>query len=146
MQPRKKNYVAWHWEEQHVAALENFKRLIFTGPFLLYYNLMEELTILCDVYQSGFGAALLQNRQPVSVASQAMTSAKENYAQIEENLAIVFGCERFDYCIYKRHVTVGTDHKPLEYFATKPIHAFPKKLQRMMLCLQKYDLNIKSKK
>ena len=76
-----------------------------------------------------------------------MTSAEENYAQIEkENLAIVFGCERFDHYIYGIHVTVETDHKPLESLATKPIHALPKRLQRMMLRLQKYDLNIKYKK
>ena len=39
-----------------------------------------------------------------------------------------------------------TDHKPLESLASKPIHAVPKRLQRMMLRLQKYDLNIKYKK
>ena len=75
-----------------------------------------------------------------------MTSAEVNYAQIEENLAIVFGCERFDHYIYGRHVTEETDHKPLESLATKPIHAVPERLQRMMLRLQKYDLNIKFKK
>ena len=76
-----------------------------------------------------------------------MTSAEENYARIEkENLTIVFGCERFDHYIYGRHVIVETDHKPLESLATKPIHAVPKRLQRMMLHLQKYDLNIKYKK
>ena len=76
-----------------------------------------------------------------------MTCAEENYAQIEkENLAIVFGCERFDHYIYERHVTVETDHKLLESLAAKPIHAVPKRLQRMMLHLQKYHLNIKYKK
>ena len=75
-----------------------------------------------------------------------MTFAEENYAQIEENLAIFFGCERFDHYIYGRHIMVESDHKPLESLATKSIHAVPKRLQRMMLCLQKYDLNIKYKK
>ena len=39
-----------------------------------------------------------------------------------------------------------TDHKPLESLVTKLIHAVPKRLQRMMLHLQQYDLNIKYKK
>ena len=64
-----KNDVAWHWEEQHEAALENIKRLISTAPVFRYYNPIEELIIQCDSSQSGLGAALLQNGQPVSVAS-----------------------------------------------------------------------------
>ena len=90
---------------------------------------MEELTTHCDASQSGLGAALLQNGQPVSVEPQVMTSIEENYAQIEENLAIVFSCEKFDHCIFGRHVTVE-NHKPLESLATKPIHAVPKRLKK----------------
>ena len=31
---KRKNDVAWHWEEQHEAALENIKELISTNPVL----------------------------------------------------------------------------------------------------------------
>ena len=72
-----KNDLAWHWEEQHEAALENVKRMISTAPVLRYYNPMEELKIQCDASQSGLGAALLQNGQPISVASQARTSMED---------------------------------------------------------------------
>ena len=142
-----KKDVAWHFNEHHQAVWEEVKRLIACAPVLRYYDPEEELTILCDASQNGLGAALLQNGQPVSVASRALTTAEQNYAQIEkENLAIVYSCERFDHYVYGRKVTVETDHKPLEALAKKPIYTVPKRLQRMMLRLQKYDLNIIYKK
>ena len=109
---------------------------------LKYYNLDEEVTIQCDASQSGLGATLLQNGQPVAYASRALTSAETRYAQIEkELLAIVLACERFETYIYGREViTIETDHKPLETIVLKPLHSAPQRLQRMLLRLQKYSL------
>jgi len=58
----------------------------------------------------------------------------------KELLAIVFSCERFRHYIYGKQVTVKTDHKPLIAIQKKAINTASKRLQRMMLCLQKYDL------
>ena len=64
---------------------------------LRYYNLADEVTIQCDASQSGLGAALMQNGQPVAYASRALTPPDTRYAQIEkELLAIVFACDRFE--------------------------------------------------
>ncbi len=106
------------------------------------------MTIQCDASQTGLGAALLQNGQPVAYASRALTQAETRYAQIEkELLAIVFACERFDTYIYGRKlVTVETDRKPLETIVLKPPHSAPQRLQRMLLQLQKYSLELKYKK
>ena len=57
----------------------------------------------------------------------------------KELLAIVFSCERFEHYIYIQ-VTVETDHKPLIAIQKKPINTASKRLQRMMLRLQKYNL------
>lgn len=57
----------------------------------------------------------------------------------KELLAIVFACERFDQFVYGRFVTVEFNHKRLAKIATKPSHNIPKRLQRMLLRLQKYD-------
>ena len=46
--------------------------------------------------------------------------------------------------LYK--ITAVTDHKPLETILAKSINSAPKRLQRMMLRLQKYRLNIVYKK
>ena len=63
----------------------------------------------------------------------------------KETLAVVFGCKTFHTYVYGRKVEVGTDHKPLQSIFTKPLHKAPVRLQRFMLQLQKYDLNVKYK-
>ena len=76
-----------------------------------------------------------------------MTSAEKNYAQIEkELLAIVFACERFDQYVYGRLVAVESDHKQLKSIAKKRMEDVPKRLQRMLIRLQRYDLQITYKK
>ena len=61
-------------------------------------------------------------------------------------LAIVCGCEKFDQFIYGHTITVETDHKPLVSISQKPIHSAPKHLQRMLLQMQRYEVNITYKK
>ena len=80
-------------------------------------------------------------------ASRALTSVERNYAQIEkELLAIVFGVERFEQYVYGRHVKVESDHKPLEIIYQKSLVTAHKRLQRMLLKLQKFDIDIQYKK
>lgn len=86
----------------------------------------------------------MQDGKPVAYASKVMTKTEMAYAQIEkECLAIVLGFERFEhYLLGNKEVTVETDHKPLETILKKPISCAPKRLQRMMLRLQRYSFNI----
>jgi len=79
------------------------KKAVTTTLVLRYYNLKEEVTIQCDASQSGLGAALTQNGQPVAYASRALTPAETRYARIEKKmLAIVFTCTRFEPYIFGR--------------------------------------------
>ena len=104
----------------------------------------DEVTIQCDSSQFGLGEALLQNGQTVAFSSRALIPAEQRYAQIEkECLAIVFACERFhQYVLGRATVTVQSDHRPLESVFTKPLVAAPARLQRMLLHLQKYNLDV----
>ena len=69
------------------------------------------------------------------------------YAQIEkELLAIVFGMEKFEGYTYGRKVLVDTDHKPLESIMKKGLLSAPKRLQCMLLRLQKLDIEVTYKK
>ena len=88
-------------------------------PVLKYYDLNEEVTLQCDASETGLGAALLQNGQPVAFASRTLTPTEQRYAQIEkECLAIVFGCDKFDQYLHGRDfITVHSDHKPLEPYS-----------------------------
>ena len=74
--------------------------------------------------------------------------AETRYVQIEkELLAIVFGCDHFAAYVYGRDIVhVEMDHKPLESIMLKPLNSAPKRLQRMLLHLQKYNLQVKYKR
>ena len=85
----------------------------------------------------------MQEGQPIAYASRALTKTQQNYPQIEkETLAVVFWCEKFHQFVYGRTVEVETDHRPLQSIFNKPLHQAPARLQRFLLQLQKYDLQV----
>ena len=141
------NNAEWKWTKVHDEAVETIKHLISCAPLLRYYRLEDEVTIQCDASQTGLGTVLLQNGQPVAYASRSLTKTEQRYAQIEkECLAIVFSCERFSqYLLGRNKITVQSDHKPLETIFKKPLFSAPKRLQRMLLRLQGYSLDVKYK-
>ena len=137
----------WKWSAIHDSAVHKVKDLICKAPVLRYFDPAIELTLQCDASESGLGYALLQQGQPVAFGACGMTQTERNYAQIEkEMLAIVCGCEKFDQFIYGHKITVETDHKPLVSISQKPIHNAPKRLQRMLLHMQRYDFIIRYKR
>ena len=96
-----------------------------------------------DASQKGLGAALLQDGCPITFASKALTLMEQRYANIEcEMLACVFGAEWFHTYVFGRSFTIESDHKPLEQINLKNLADTPARLQRMLLCLQNYDMKI----
>ena len=138
----------WVWEKHHQNAFDRIKKLVANHPVLCYYDISKPVSIQCDSSETGLGAALLQDGQPVAFASRTLTPTERGYAQIEkECLAIVFSCDRFNQYIYgRKSVDVQSDHKPLEAIFGKPLTAAPKRLQGMLLRLQKYNLKVRYKK
>lgn len=138
----------WTWDDIHEESFQNIKRLAASTPVLQYYNVRKPVTIQCDASEYGLGAALLQDGKPVAYASKALTKTEQNYAQIEkECLAIVFACERFSqYLSGQSVINVDSDHKPLEIIFKKTILTAPRRLQRMLLRLQRFNLNVQYKK
>jgi len=62
-------------------------------------------------------------------------------------LAITWSCDKFDQYLHGRDiVTIETDHETLKSVFKKEIHKSPKRLQRMCLALQKYNLEVQYKK
>ena len=132
------------WLEAYGKVFQEMKLLVTNSPVLQYYDPEEELTLECDASEKGLGAALLQQGHPIAFASRALTACEMGYVPIEkELLAIVYGMERFHHYTYGRKVTVNSDHKPLESIVKKPLHRAPKRLQRMLLRLQGYDLTLR---
>lgn len=57
-------------------------------------------------------------------------------------MAPVFGLQKFHQDTYGRPVTVQSDHKPLEVIVKKPVYKANKRLQRLLLRLLVYDVNL----
>ena len=135
------------WAEQHDTAFMQFWQLVVNHPVLRYYDCNEEVTIQCDASEKGLGATLLQKGQPVAFASKSLSPTECRYAQIEkECLLIVFACHRFSQYISRREkITVESDHKPLQSIFQKSVLAALCRLQRMLLRLQRYNLEVNYK-
>lgn len=85
----------------------------------------------------------MQEGKPIAFASKSLTPSEINYAQIEKEMfAILFGCRCFHQYIYGHEVKVETDHKPLVSIMEKTLLAAPPRLQRIILQLHRYELEI----
>ena len=91
-----KKEVEWNWTFEHDSAMNKLRKVLMSEPVLAYYDVTKPVTIQADASQSGLGACLLQDGNPIAYASRSMTSAEANYAQIEkEMLAISFATKKF---------------------------------------------------
>jgi len=143
-----KKDVAWHWTERHEQSFNDIKKLLTetSKGVLKYYDPKQPVGLQVDACKSGLGAVLMQGGSPIAYASRSLTETECKYAQIEkELLAVVFGCERFHQYIYAKEVTVETDHRPLVSIITKSLDKAPARLQRMLLRLQRYNIDLQYK-
>ena len=135
--------VEFCWDDPQKQAFRKVKEVITKSPVLAYFDPQKVTTLQCDASKYGLGATLMQEGQPIAFASKSLTQSETQYAQIEKEMfAIVFGCKRFHQYIYGHKVRVETDHKPLVPIFKKPLFAAPPRLQRMLLQVQGYDLDV----
>ena len=138
--------VEFVWTFEQEAAMKKIIDVLTTTPVLGFYDTNKEILLTADASQHGLGACIMQDGKPIAYASRALTATQKNYAQIEkELLSIVFGAERFYQYLYGKKVKVETDHKPLIPLFKKPIFESPARIQRLMLRLQRYDLDVEYK-
>ena len=131
------------WGPEQQRAYESLKDIITSTPILRYYDPSKTPVVQCDASSVGLGAVLMQDSKVVEYASKALTKTEKNYAQIEkELLAIVFALRKFDQLVVGKPVIVHTDHKPLIAIVSKPLCEAPKRLQRMLMSLQRYDIKL----
>jgi len=131
------------WDVRHTEALDKLKQLLTHSPVLRYFSPALETIVQCDASSFGISAVLMQDGAVVEYASRALTEGETNWAQIEkELLSIQFGCERFHTYLYARHFKCQTDHRPLLAIHKKALGAAPKRLQRMLMRLQQYDVEL----
>ena len=132
----------------HTAAFEKAIELISTAPCLTFFNTEKPVVLQVDASDSGLGVVLLQpdatgKLQPVSFTSCQLKPNEVLWAQIEkEALAICAACKKWDLWLYGKEISVHSDHQPLEIIFKKPLAKAPKRLQKIMLRLQRSALQI----
>ena len=150
----RKSGVEWAWESEQQDAFEAIKQVIMTLPVLAYFDKIKKHTIQCDASKKGLGvqcdaskkglgAVLPLESKPVMYVSRAQTETEQRYSNIErELLATVFALERLNHYTFGRTITVRSDHQPLQSIWKKSIVSTSPRLQRLLLRLAHYDLNI----
>lgn len=138
-----KDNVPFEWNEEHEDAFNKLKAVIASEPILAYYDKKKQCIIQADASKDGLGCCLLQDGHPIAFSSRALTKAEQRYAQIEkELLAVVFASEKFHQFVYGQKIKVLSDHKPLVSIMKKDINKVSTRLQRMLLRLLKYDIEM----
>lgn len=134
----------WIWSSNQQEEFDRVKCLVSDVKTLRYYDPNEPLVIECDASCFGLGVAVFQRNGVIGYASRTLTATERNYAQIEkELLAILFACVKFDQIVVGNSmvtVTVKTDHKLLVNVFRKPLLSAPRRLQHMLLNLQRFNL------
>ena len=135
--------VKWAWESEPQNAFEAIKQVIMMLPVLAYFDKTKKHTIQCDASKKGLGAVLLQESKPFMYISRALTETEQRYSNIErELLAIVFALERLNHYTFGRTITVQSNHQHLQNIWKKSIVSASQRLQRLLLRLAHYDINI----
>ncbi len=131
------------WDRSQQVAFGAIKDEITKTPVLAYFDRNKNSFIQADASMKGLGAVLLQDGQPVIYTSRSFTPAEQRYSNIErELLSIVFAMERLHNYVYGYRVVVQTDRKPLESIWKKSIAASSPRLQRLLLRLAPYDIDV----
>ena len=96
-----KDGARWQWTSDQAGAFERSKKLIQKSSLLVHFDPTLEIILACDASAYGIGAVLSHrmpdgSEKPVGFASHTLTTAEQNYSQIDkEALAFVFGVQRF---------------------------------------------------
>ena len=136
----------WTYCSLYLSSDKQGRGELVASKLLGYYDRRKAVIVQADASLRDLGTCLIQDGKPIAFASKSFTGVESRNANIErELLAIIFACIRFNTYLQGPRFTVQSDHKPLEMIQLKSMHNVPPRLQRMLLQLQKYDMEIKYK-
>jgi hypothetical protein len=133
------------WGTDQARSFEKLKAILVNAETLQYFDSNKPVVVQTDASTAGIGATLMQDGKPVAYASRSLTECESKYVPLElECLAILFGTEKFDQYIFGHpDVTIHTDRQPLPTIFKKPVFKASRRIQSMMLSLQRYsDIHI----
>jgi hypothetical protein len=135
--------VEWTWTTQQENAIRDIKSAIISAPVPRFFDPSKPAVLQCDASSLGLGAVLLQEDQPCAFASRALTDGETRCTQIEkELLAIIFAAEKFEHYIYGNRAEIHSDHRPIQTIFQKPISQTTPRLQRMLIRIARFDVDI----
>ena len=142
-----KKDIDFQWNSQYDSLYQCAKdHIVENCQTLCYYDPDLPVLIETDASQSGLSAVLLQEGRPISFMSKALTDTQSRYSNIErEILGVVTGVEHFHQYLFGRQFTLYTDHKPIENLVLKPLVDTSPRVQRLMLHLSQYHMNMQYK-
>lgn len=141
----------WDWDENCQNSFDDCKTELCSNNVLTHYDPNKSITVTCDACDDGIGAVLSHSicgrEHPVLFASRTLSTAERNYPILHrEALAIVFAMEKFYKYVYGKHVSIVTDHKPLEGVLGKrgaKSAVVASRLQRYVIRLSIFDYTIR---
>ena len=138
------NTVEWQWTCVEEKAFNHLKDLVSSATTLSYFDPEKETTLSVDASPFGLGAVLWQDGRPIEFASVSLTPTQQRYNHIEkELLALVFGCERFNYYLFGlKNFKIESDHRPLLGLLKKPLDEMSPRIQRLAIRLLKYRFTL----
>ena len=139
------------WTNVHSADFKQIIEALYKeGKLLRYYR--PDLDLYLETEASGVakGVALLQSETNdreslylIAYGRKALTSAETRCANIEcKLLGVVGALEKFHYFTFGDPVTILTDHKPLIAISKKALVNAPPRLQRLLLRLNNYNVDL----
>ena len=137
----------FQWDSQYSTLYQKAKdQILENWQTLCYYDPDLPVSLETNTSQSRLGAVLLQEGGPMSFMSKALTGTQSRYSNIErEILGVVTGVEHFHQYLFGRQFTLYTDHKPIESLVLKPLVNTSPRVQRLMLHLSQYNMNVQYK-
>ena len=109
-----KKSVEFTWNPTYDRAFRQAKLHVANAAMLKYFDPLKPIVLECDVSGTGIGGMLLQDGQPVTFVSQALTDTQRRYSNIEhELLTVVVTIQNLHHYIFRCQFSVHTDHSPL---------------------------------
>ena len=144
-----KNDAEWSWNAEHEEAFSKLKSMLSSESCMSYFDDSKQTFLFTDASPYGISAILMQksagqnDAKIITYSSRALTTAEQNYAQIErECLSIVYGCERNRLYLIGRQFNVFNDHKALINILNNPKATVPLRIERLTLRLQGFDFKL----
>lgn len=110
----------FQWSEQAQQAFDQLKQAMMTTPLP---DFTKTFVVETDASDSGVGAVLMQEDQPIVYMSKALGPAHQKLSIYEEFLALIMAVEKWRPYLQRQGFVIRTDHKSLSYLSEQNLHS-----------------------